>query len=294
MYVRRNGAGRTRRIATTAGLASAALLVTQLALVAPASAVPGLVLKVTGGETNSGWKTTNAQCPVGTTVLGGGGRIVSDNGAANSQVTMDTMLPLFGGGGYSVTAREDGNGYGGDWSITTSALCAPEPAGLETRTQLSDNNSNVGKTMDVECPPGKKVLGLGADMAGGMGRVVIDDLRPSADLTKITVAGMEDGGPDYLDSWSMVGKAVCATPPAGLVRVTGFGTLDSQTPKTATARCPEGKRVHGVGGEIDNGQGEVRMTAMWASSSTTVTVTGAEEEGGYGNSWAVKAYAICA
>ncbi|MDW5325631.1 hypothetical protein [Plantactinospora sp. KLBMP9567] len=294
MYVRRNGAGRTRRIATTVGLASAALLVTQLTLVAPASAVPGLVLKVTGGPSNSDWKTTNAQCPVGTTVLGGGGRIVSGNGAANSQVTMDTMLPLVGGEAYSVTGREDGNGYGGDWSITTSALCAPAPAGLETRTQLSDSDSNEGKTMDVECPPGKKVLGLGAEMSGGMGRVVIDDLRPSADLTKVTVAGMEDGGTDYLKEWMMVGKAICATPPAGLVRVTGFGVLDSQTPKTATVRCPDGKRVHGVGGEIDNGQGRVRMTAMWASSSTTVTVTGAEEEGGYGNSWAVKAYAICA
>ncbi|GIG85132.1 hypothetical protein [Plantactinospora endophytica] len=290
MYVRRNGAGRVRRIVSTAGLASAAVLVAQLALVAPASAVPGLVLKVAGGPDNSDWKTTNAECPVGTTVLGGGGRISDGNG----QVVMDTMLPLVGGEAYSVTGREDGNGFGGDWSITTSALCAPAPAGLETRTQLSDNNSNVGKTMDVECPPGKKVLGLGAEMSGGMGRVVIDDLRPSADLTKISIAGMEDGGTDYLDNWTMVGKAICATPPAGLVRITGFGTLDSTTPKTAVARCPEGKRVHGVGGEIDNGQGEVRMTAMWANSSTTVTVTGAEEEGGYGNSWAVKAYAICA
>ncbi|MFY1689258.1 hypothetical protein [Plantactinospora sp. WMMB782] len=289
MYVRQNGAGRVRRIATTAGLASAALLVSQL-LVTPASAVPGLVLKVTGGQSNSEWKTTNANCPVGTTVLGGGGRIVNGNG----QVTMDTMLPLVGGGAWSVTGREDGNGYGNDWSITTSALCAPEPAGLETRTQFSDHDSNLGKTMDVACPPGKKVLGLGAEMSGGLGRVVIDDLRPNADLTGITVAGMEDGGPDYLGKWTMVGKAICATPPAGLVRITGFGVLDSTTPKTAVARCPEGKRVHGVGGEIDNGQGEVRMTAMWANSSTTVTVTGAEEEGGYGNSWAVKAYAICA
>jgi hypothetical protein len=55
-----------------------------------------------------------------------------------------------------------------------------------------------------------------------------------------------------------------------------------------------GKRVHGVGGDIENGQGEVRMTAMWASSSTSVTVTGTEEQDGYGNSWFVRAYAICA
>ena len=203
MYVRRNGAGRVRRIATAAGLASAALLASQL-LVTPASAVPGLVLKVTGGQSDSEWKTTNAQCPVGTTVLGGGGRIVNGNG----QVTMDTMLPLVGGGAWSVTGREDGSGYNNDWSITTSALCAPAPAGLGTRTQLSDHNSNVGKTMDVECPPGKKVLGLGAEMSGGMGRVVIDDLRPNADLTGITVAGMEDGGPDDPGNGTIFGKAI--------------------------------------------------------------------------------------
>jgi hypothetical protein len=120
MNVRRNDAARTRRILTSVNLAAAAVLASQLMVVAPAQAVPGLVRVQTAGPINSDWKTTNANCPAGTIVLGGGGRI----NRASGQVVMDTMLPLSDGSAYSVTGREDENGFAGNWGVRAYAVCA--------------------------------------------------------------------------------------------------------------------------------------------------------------------------
>lgn len=158
---------------------------------------------------------------------------------------------------------------------------------------MSDTNSTAVKTMPVSCPPGMRVLGIGGDLPGGLGQVVLEGLVPNAALTGVTVSAREDGS-GSADSWQIQAKATCTTPPAGLVRTPGFSLLDSFTPKTATATCPAGKRVHGVGGEVDGGAGEVRMTAMLASSATTVQVVGTEDENGFAGNWGVRAFAICA
>lgn len=290
MNVRPNSARWTRGFSAAVGLVSTAIMAGQLALVAPASAaVPGLLRVVTSGPSNSDWKTTNANCPSGTQVIGGGGFV---NGAGG-QVVLDTMLPLVGGGGYSVTGREDDTGYSGNWSIVTTALCARPPAGLETVSALSDSNSTSLKSMPVSCTPGKRVLGLGGDMSGGLGQVVIEGLIPNADLAGVTVVGREDGN-GYAGNWLVHAKAICATPPSGLQLITAFGLLDSNNSKWVEAVCPAGKRVHGVGAEIIGGQGQVRLTGAWAVSDTEVRVAGAEDEDGFIGNWAVKAYAICA
>jgi hypothetical protein len=289
MNVRGNGAARTRRILAGINLAAAAVLASQLVVVAPAHAVPGLVRVPATGPANSAWKTTNANCPAGTIVLGGGGRI---NGGAG-QVVMDTMLPLIDGSAYSVTGREDDTGFAGNWSITTTALCAPAPAGLETETAFSPFNSS-NKSMTLPCAPGKKVLGVGAELSGGLGQVVLEEFRPNADLASVTVTGVEDqnGQPA---NWDITAEAICVTPPASLVRAVGpFGLLDSTSVKTNTATCPAGTRVHGVGGEIEGGAGQVRLTGALATSTTTVTATGTEDGNGFAGNWGVRAYAVCA
>ncbi|MBF9130667.1 hypothetical protein I0C86_17125 [Plantactinospora sp. S1510] len=289
MNVRQNGPARTRRILAGVNLAAAAVLASQLVVVAPAQAVPGLVRVQTTGPVNSAWKTTNAQCPAGTTVLGGGGRI----NTASGQVVMDTMLPLNDGSAYSVTGREDDNGFAGSWSITTVSLCAPAPAGLETEAMFSPDNS-TNKSVTLPCTAGKKALGVGGELSGGLGQVILEELRPDANLSSVTVTGAEDAN-GYAANWSIAAKAICVTPPASLQRVAGpFGLLDSTGVKTNTATCPSGTRVHGVGGEIEGGAGQVRMTGVLATSTTSVTVTGMEDENGFAGNWGVRAYAVCA
>ncbi|MEO3742242.1 hypothetical protein [Plantactinospora sp. B5E13] len=291
MNARVTGAARTRRIAATLGLASAALMATQLTLVAPAgAALPGLTRVVSTGQPDSNWKTWQAACPSDTMLIGGGGRVNRSDG----QVTMDTMTPVFGATDvYSVTGREDDNAYSGDWSITATALCARPPVGWEQTESAGPWNSN-SKGHTVFCPPGKQILGFGVEMNGGMGQVVVDELRPAADLSSVTITGIEDGN-GYADDWQIRGEAICVSPIAGLARVSSpLGILDSERTKSATATCPDGKRVHGVGGEIDQGAGQVRMTAIEPISDTQVRVSASEDEDGYGNLWAVRAYAICA
>lgn len=70
--------------------------------------------------------------------------------------------------------------------------------------------------------------------------------------------------------------------------------FSSTSTQSVTATCPAGKRVHGVGGEIVGGEGQVRLTEMRATTSTTVTVRASEDENGFSDTWKVRAYAVCA
>ncbi|WP_428962324.1 hypothetical protein [Micromonospora fluostatini] len=290
MHVRSRSA-RARRSALALTLTAALVLATQATLAAPAAAaLPGLTRVTSTGPSNSDWKTWQASCPADTFLVAGGGRI--DRGAG--QVVMDTMVPVFGATDvYSVTGREDDNGFAGTWSITATALCAQPPVGWEHAEGATIWDSVSSKTLTVSCPPGKQVLGLGVEVNGGLGQVVVDDLRPSADLASVSVTGIEDGN-GYAGAWQLRGQVVCATPPAGLVRVAGFGLLDSVGSKSTVATCPPGTLVHGVGGEIVSGAGQVRLTGLDLLSDTQVRATAAEDEDGLASNWAVHAYAICA
>lgn len=292
MHVRSPGARTTRRSVLALGLVAATVLATQLAVTVPAgAALAGLTRVTSTGPSNSDWKTWQATCPADTVLLAGGGRI---NGAVG-QTVMDTMVPVLGLTDiYSVTGREDDSpGFGGNWSITASAICARPPAGWEHAELATAWNSNTSKGLTVHCPLGKELLGVGVEVNGGLGQVVVDDVRPSADLSNVTITAIEDGT-GYAANWQLRGEVVCVSPPVGLTRVSGLGVLDSTAVKSAVATCPAGKLVHGVGGEIDNGSGQVRMTGIEPISDTQVRVTAAEDEDGFAGNWAPRAYAICA
>ncbi|WDZ83627.1 hypothetical protein [Micromonospora cathayae] len=291
MHVRSHARRAGRRTVPALGLAAIMVLTTQLAVVAPAgAALAGLTRVTSTGPSNSDWKTRQANCPTDTLLVAGGGRV---NGATG-QVVMDTMLPVLGAtDGYSVTGREDdAPGFTGDWSITATALCAREPAGWEL-AESTTPWSSASKALTVFCPLGKQLLGVGLEINGGLGQVVVDEVRPSADLSQVTLTAIEDGT-GYADEWQIRGKVICVSPLAGLARVAGIGVLDSNPVKSATATCPAGKLVHGVGGEIDGGAGQVRLTGLEPISDTQVRVTAAEDEDGFTGNWAPRAYAICA
>ena len=62
-----------------------------------------------------------------------------------------------------------------------------------------------------------------------------------------------------------------------------------------SATCPAGKHLLGAGGEIDSGLGEVVLDDLRPDQGLKkVTVTGIEDETGYGGTWFPRAYAICA
>jgi hypothetical protein len=82
-----------------------------------------------------------------------------------------------------------------------------------------------------------------------------------------------------------------------LQRVEASSSLDSTTPKEATATCPAAKLVVGSGADIFFGQiptGTQTVVRDIVPSATNVTVQAAEIAGGTGSDWSVSAYAICA
>ncbi|MEU2662239.1 hypothetical protein [Micromonospora sp. NBC_01740] len=278
-----------RRTATVGGAALSALVLGQLALAGPVAAVPGLSVKTTTGPSNSSAKTQNATCPTGTKVIGGGGAIT---GSGLGQVGMDIMRPLIGGDAYSVTGREDENGVGGNWAVTANAICATPPAGLVMVSGSSAPSFGTSNWFEKSCPAGKHAIGVGGAVVGAANsEVVLEDLR--IHQNSVVVAGAEDGT-GFADSWWLDAVAICADPLPGEQRVIDDSVYSSAATQSVTATCPPGTRVHGVGGEILGGDGQVRLTQMRATTSTVVTVSAAEDENGFSSNWKVRAYAVCA
>jgi hypothetical protein len=164
-----------------------------------------------------------------------------------------------------------------------------------TQSVSADSPSNSSnKSISVSCPAGKRVLSAGTWLSfGSTNQVLIDDLRPSADLTSVSVNALEDEtGTD--ESWTVTAAAICATPPPGLERVSATSPLNS-TNKTATASCPAGKRVLGAGADINTFNGQVVLDDVRPNAAlTSVTATGLEDETGNPANWSVTAYAVCA
>ncbi len=143
-------------------------------------------------------------------MIGAGGEIVNGGG----QVVPVAVAP-FGGGLTSVLATgfEDENGYAENWNVTAHAVCANPPPGLELVSAQSDPDSDFSASVPANCPSGKNLLGAGAEISGaaGPGQVLLDDIRPNAALTRVTVTAFEDESGRASD-WTVTAYAFCANP----------------------------------------------------------------------------------
>ena len=79
-------------------------------------------------------------------------------------------------------------------------------SGLQVVSNESTSSSEA-KGITVTCPEGKQVVGTGADISGGFGEVVIDQIIPTG--TTVNVQGFEKAGGSALN-WSIVAIAICA------------------------------------------------------------------------------------
>jgi hypothetical protein len=149
--------------------------------------------------------------------------------------------------------------------------------------------------MTVSCPVGKRVLGAFGGVTGGFGQVVLDDLRPAADLRSVTVTGIEDQD-GFAGKWAVTARAVCALALPGLQLMTTTSPVDSAEHKELTMSCPAGTEVHSMGAEITRGAGQVRLDAMIPQFGvqTQVLIGAIEDEDGYADRWSVTGHLICA
>ena len=143
-----------------------------------------------------------------------------------------------------MNAVEDESGTAADWTVSVLAICAYPPPGLERVSATSPLNSQ-NKSVAATCPSGKRLLGMGADLNSFVGQVLLDDLRPDAGLTNVTVNALEDETGNSTN-WSVTAYAVCAAPVQGLARVSASSPLDSTSNRVVRAACPGGKQLTGM------------------------------------------------
>lgn len=171
-----------------------------------ADPVPGLELVSTTGPTSSFAKSTSAACPTGKQVVSTGGEITGGNG----QVSIFRFGTLSSLRSVRVSAREDRDGFDGNWSVRAHAICANPLPGLELVTAESAADSFDSKSQAASCPSGKKVVGGGAEVGFNSSEAILKDIHPSGNLSSIVASAEEDqAGSDK--SWSVRAHAICAT-----------------------------------------------------------------------------------
>ena len=150
-----------------------------------------------------------ATCPAGKRVVGAGGSF-GGPGAVGEVAVQITPNPAL----TSVTASgfEDGTGVADIWGVGAIAVCASPPPGLQLVSATSELHSEGEvEVVRANCPAGKNLLGTGAEIPGGAGQVLLDDVIPSADLSRVLVTGVEDQN-GFSGDWRVTAYAICANP----------------------------------------------------------------------------------
>ena len=189
-----------------------------------------------------------------------------------------------------VVADEDETGYAGNWFIGASALRVA-PARSASSSLSAASRTRIPQSVTAACPGAKRLLGVGGRVQNGQ-QQVLDDLRPNAGLTSVTVTGFEDET-GYQSDWYVEATAICATPLPGLERV----TAESATPSGSALvqmTCPTGKHLTGAGGSLNGALGQVALNSIMPTSGLRdALATGYVDETGFGGDWSLRGFSIC-
>jgi len=172
-----------------------------------ASPVPGLQVVSSTSPANSVDKGATAVCPAGKQLLGAGASIFSN---AVGGVTLDDVIA--NGSSARVFAREMPGGTSVNWFVSARAVCADPLPGLQLVSATSPSDSFGAKSISATCPSGKKLLGGGGEITGGLGEVVLKDIHPNGGNLTAMVAAAEEVQGGSARSWNIRAFAVCATP----------------------------------------------------------------------------------
>jgi hypothetical protein len=173
--------------------------------------------------------------------------------------------------------------------VAVPAASAAVP-GYQIVQAQTGTDSATYKSVTVNCPSGKRVVGAGYHLLGADGNIVLDDLIPG--VSSVTVGAGEDQDGTSAN-WKITGIAICANPLPGHEVVTatsGFGPGDS---RRAAALCPPGKKVVGAGTSLSQGFGHISVGNL-ITDQNAVYAYAIDDQDGFGGSWSVSAYAVCA
>jgi hypothetical protein len=171
-----------------------------------ANPIPGLVQVNRTSADNSFAKSFTVPCPTGKQLISLG----AETSGANGEVVIDDLIPNSTLTAANVTGFEDADGAKDSWTLTGHAICADPLPGLEVKPLATPAQSVNGQGVGVACSAGKRLLGVGGEITGGLGKVVMTGLTPGATLTGATVQAAETQG-GTSNNWSIRGYAICAS-----------------------------------------------------------------------------------
>jgi hypothetical protein len=288
---------RIRHIFQALSLAFITLAFASAAWPTPASAA-GLNLQhvsATSAASSEARKSVTVYCPPGRKVIGTGGQL---KGRADSVAAIEGITPLADLSGVTLTGVEIGAGTPFNWSVEAFAICVDMVTSPVQSLQLvsarSPSNSSDAKSVMVNCPSGKRVVGAGGRVNGVTGKTLLDEITPLD--TFVNVVGLETGGGTSAD-WSVEAFAICANPTSlpGLEIVKGDGEISSKSARSLIMTCPSGKRLLSPSGQLNAPSGEVALHQILPSSDLSgMRLIAFEIDGGTTASWSLTARVICA
>jgi hypothetical protein len=199
-----SGAGFTVRAAEDADGTGGTWSLTAIAFCAPAPAGLQYVSHTfTAGSTKSRWSSIT--CPKGTKVLGAGATITG----GDAHVLLGGIRPEDNDRTVTATGYEDEAGTTANWSVTATATCVSSVQGLEIAQAATAQSVDASvASATLTCPTGTSLYGVGGEVVGGNGEVLLRQLDATPASQARTNAAEDATG--YGNPWSVRTYAICA------------------------------------------------------------------------------------
>jgi hypothetical protein len=187
-------------------------------------------------------------------------------------------------------------------AAVAGGLVAATPAHAVLGTQIveatSVSDSVAIKSVTANCPAGGVVYGGGGYVVGATAHNVrLSGLRPMVNLVGLSgfrAAATEDES-GHAGDWAVRAFAICGPKLAGYQIVWQTSPNSSNSSRSATATCPNGKKVISAGAEVTNGGDDVVLQLIVPNNNLdSVAANAYEDETGYLGNWQLTAYAVCA
>jgi hypothetical protein len=278
-------------------LIAAVLLAAPLVVVAssPASAVSGLTFvqaqsSLTGSQN---FKNATATCPGDTRVYSTGYSVVDGLG----KVSVNTLQPSSDLRTVFVEANETDTGINTNWRVFAQAVCGPPVSGLRRVPNAPGSRVDADQESVAPCGNNEQVYGGGFLFANGYGEVLLTRLTLTTGFSGS--AGVRANVDDNTAlSWGVTAYAICGANSPGLQPVFGQASaVNSTSPKSSSANCAAGAKIHGVGASLPQQGVDVTSDVVIEKLVFTAAISGVEAQARENDAttanWNVRAYATC-
>ena len=233
---------------------------------------------------SSNVKKVTKDCPANLHVVGAGYLIDGANGAVKVSALVPT--PVSAPTAVKLRAAEV-DPFAGKWKVTLKVICGDVATTVSAAT-TAFNSANT-KNKSASCS-GLRVIGTGYSIREPTSpNPIIGSIGVDPALTNVTIYANE-ADPDAA-KWSLTTLAICA-PDLGqtLVTQTEPPPLDSASPETVDAMCPNGTETASAG---FNTRGAGNVLADDLNPAPRLAETVAYEEDPYSKPWTLSTSAIC-